>query len=178
PRTRSPRCGTRAIRPEATGTPGTGWSGCRERTGCTPRSLSPLGASGRGSPYVKPAGRDMVPPTSHQETIRRGRRAFSLVTMLVLVAGTALVAAAPAGATTVTTEAELRTAFASDATVDLGASITLTDCAAGDGGSLLRPDTNPDPVTLDGHGFTITQTCASNAVVQNSTAGMTVRNLT
>jgi hypothetical protein len=98
--------------------------------------------------------------------------------MFVLVGVTAALSAAPAGAATVTTEAELRTAFAADTTVDLGADITLTDCGAGDGGSLLRPDTNTDPVTLDGHGFTITQTCASNAVVQNSTAGMTVRNLT
>ena len=107
-----------------------------------------------------------------------GRRALSLLTMFVIVGATAMVAAAPAGATTVTTEAELRTAFANDAVVDLGADITLTDCAAGDGGSLLRPNTNPDPATLDGHGFTITQTCKSNVVVQNSTAGLTVRNLT
>ncbi len=86
--------------------------------------------------------------------------------------------AASASAATVTTEAELRAAFAADTTVDLGTDITLIDCSAGDGGSLLRPVTNTDPVTLDGHGFTITQTCTSNAVVQNSTAGMTVRHLT
>ena len=76
-----------------------------------------------------------------------GRRALSLLTMFVIVGATATVAAAPAGATPVTTEAELRTAFANDAVVDLGADITLTDCAAGDGGSLLRPNTNPDPAT-------------------------------
>ena len=86
--------------------------------------------------------------------------------------------AAPAGAATVTTEAELRAAFAADTAVDLGADVTLTDCAAGDGGSVLRPATNTDPVTLDGHGFTITQTCANNVIIQNSLAGLTVRNLT
>lgn len=106
------------------------------------------------------------------------RRALSLVTMLVLVGATAVVTAAPASATTVTTEAELRDAFANDAAVDLGADITLTDCAAGADGGLLRPVTNTDPVTIDGHGFTITQTCASNVILQNSTAALTVRNLT
>lgn len=107
-----------------------------------------------------------------------GRRAFSLATTFALVGATVVLFAASAGAATVTTEAELRAAFAADTTVDLANDIILTDCSAGDGGSLLRPDTNTDPVTLDGHGFTITQTCTSNAVVQNSTAGMTVRNLT
>ena len=107
-----------------------------------------------------------------------GRRAFSLATTFVLVGATVVLFAASASAATVTTEAELRAAFAADTTVDLGTDITLTDCSAGDGGSLLRPVTNTDPVTLDGHGFTITQTCTSNAVVQNSSAGLTVRNLT
>jgi hypothetical protein len=107
-----------------------------------------------------------------------GRRVLSLVSMIVLTGATAVVTAAPASAATVTTEAELRAAFAADTTVDLAADITLTDCTAGDGGSVLRPDTNTDPVTLDGHGFTITQTCASNVIVQNATAPFTVRNVT
>ena len=107
-----------------------------------------------------------------------GRRAFALVTMLALAGATAVVTSAPAGAATVTTEAELRDAFANDAQIDLGASITLADCSAGEDGSLLRESTNPDAATLDGHGFTITQTCQSNAIIQNSSAGLTVRNLT
>ena len=110
-----------------------------------------------------------------------GRRLLSILTMFAVgatVGATAVVTAAPASATTVTTEAELRTAFANDAVVDLGADITLTDCTAGAEGALLRPVTNTDPVTLDGHGFTITQTCTSSVVIQNSAAGLTVRNLT
>ena len=107
-----------------------------------------------------------------------GRRVLSLLTLFALAAATAVVTAVPAGAATVTTEAELRAAFAADTVVDLGADITLTDCAAGADGGLLRPVTNTDPVTLDGHGFTITQTCASTVVIQNSAAGLTVRNLT
>ena len=106
-----------------------------------------------------------------------GRRAFSLFTILALAGATAVVAAAPRCRDRHHRGRAAR-AFANDALVDLGADITLTDCAAGDGGSLLRESTNSDPVTLDGHGFTITQTCESNAVVQNSTAGLTVRNLT
>jgi hypothetical protein len=106
------------------------------------------------------------------------KRVLSLVATVVLAGATLLVIAPPAGAATVTTEAELRDAFANDTQVDLAADITLTDCTAGDGGSVVRANTNTDPVTVDGHGFTITQTCASNVLVQNSTAGMTVRNLT
>jgi hypothetical protein len=105
-------------------------------------------------------------------------RALSFIAMFVLAGATAVVTSAPAGAATVTTEAELRASFAADMTVDLGADITLTDCTAGDDGALLRESTNTDPVTIDGHGFTITQTCTSNVIIQNSLAGLTVRNLT
>ncbi len=104
------------------------------------------------------------------------RRVLSFVTTFVLAGATAVVIAAPARAATVTTEAELRASFAADTTVDLGADITLTDCTGN--GAVLRPVTNTDPVTLDGHGFSITQTCASSVILQNSTATLTVRNLT
>jgi hypothetical protein len=88
------------------------------------------------------------------------------------------VASSPAGATAVGTEAELRAAFAADAQVDLTADITLADCTGVDAGAVGRPNTNTDPVVLDGHGFTITQTCESNVIVQNATAALTVRNVT
>jgi hypothetical protein len=107
-----------------------------------------------------------------------GRRVLSLIAIVVLAGATFLVASAPAGAATVSTEAELRASFASDAQVDLAADITLTDCSAPDDGSVVRPNTNTDSVTLDGHGFTITQTCQSNVVVQNGTGALTVRNVT
>jgi hypothetical protein len=106
------------------------------------------------------------------------RRTVSLVTLFVLVGATAALSAAPAGAATVTTEAELRAAFAADTAVDLGADITLTDCTAGEDGALVREASNTDPVTLDGHGFTLRQTCAVNVVIDNAAAALTVRNLT
>jgi hypothetical protein len=107
-----------------------------------------------------------------------GRRALSLVTTLVLAGAMSILVAAPAGATTVGTEAELRAAFASDAQVDLSADITLTDCTGPDVGAVVRPNSNPDPVTLDGHGFTITQTCQSNVIVQNALGALSVRDVT
>ena len=73
------------------------------------------------------------------------RRALSLVTICVLASAVAVVTAIPAGATTVTTEAELRAAFANDAVVDLAGDITLTDCAAGFDGAVLRAVTNTTP---------------------------------
>jgi hypothetical protein len=73
--------------------------------------------------------------------------------MFVLVGATAIVTSVPAGAATVTTEAELRAAFAGDTTVDLGADITLADCTAGEDGALSRPNTNAELVSLDGNGF-------------------------
>jgi hypothetical protein len=84
----------------------------------------------------------------------------------------------PASATTVGTEAELRAAFASDSQVDLSADITLSDCTGPDVGAVVRPNSNPDPVTLDGHGFTITQTCESNVIVQNALGALSVRDVT
>lgn len=107
-----------------------------------------------------------------------GRRALSLVTTLVLAGAALVVVSSPAGATTVANEAELRAAFAADAQVDLSADITLTDCTGPDAGAVGRPSSNPDPVTLDGHGFTITQTCESNVVVQNALGALTVRDVT
>ena len=106
------------------------------------------------------------------------KHVLSMVAVVAVLGGMAAVAPSPAGATAVGTEAELRAAFASDAQVDLTADITLTDCSGSDAGAVSRPDTNADPVTLDGHGFTITQTCESNVVVQNGLGALTVRDVT
>jgi hypothetical protein len=84
--------------------------------------------------------------------------------------------AAPAGATTVTTEAEFRTAWNTDADIVLGADITLT-CAAG--GRAER--TIDGDFTLDGQGHTITQTCPGNGVLKVQAEGEpngVVRNIT
>ena len=89
----------------------------------------------------------------------RARLVASAAVIAVVGALAAVVVAPSAGATDVSTEAELRDAFQNDVTVDLLNDITLTDCAAG---ALSRP--SGDPVTLDGHGFTITQTCVNNII--------------
>ena len=89
---------------------------------------------------------------------RRTRRVALPLGVGVLVLGVlTLVGTSPAGATDVSNEADLRAAFDTDAQVDLLNDITLTDCDAGD---LER--TAPGPVTVDGHGFTLTQTCLDN----------------
>jgi hypothetical protein len=75
-----------------------------------------------------------------------------------------LVAADPAAAVTVSTEAELQTAFAdtNETEIDLANDIVLT-CAGG--GDLDR--TGGNPLTLSGNGFTIRQTCAGERVMEN-----------
>jgi hypothetical protein len=107
-----------------------------------------------------------------------GRRVLSLVAIVVLTGAASILASSPAGATSVSSETELRAAFASDTQVDLAADITLSDCSGTDAGAVVRPGTNSDPVTLDGHGFTITQTCESNVIIQDGAGALTVRNVT
>ena len=98
----------------------------------------------------------------------------------VLAAGTVaaaiVVASTPAGATPVSTEAELRAAFAADASVELLNDITLTDCTGG--GAVER--TTTDAVVLDGQGFTLHQTCPDNVIVQETIGAelFTVQNIT
>jgi hypothetical protein len=106
------------------------------------------------------------------------KRLLSLSAVLALVGATSVLVTSPAAAATVGNEAALRAAFASDAAVDLSADITLTDCSGPDGGSVVRPDTNSDPVTLDGHGFTITQTCTAAVLIQHGAGAFTLRNVT
>jgi hypothetical protein len=87
-----------------------------------------------------------------------------------------MAAAMPAAATPVAGEAQLRAAFADPSTtsVTLGGDVTLTDCEAGD---VQRPLSAP-ALTLDGGGFTITQTCAGFRVLADRGAGLTLRNVT
>jgi predicted outer membrane repeat protein len=75
----------------------------------------------------------------------------------------------PAGATDVGGEAAFRAAWgdAAETQIDLTADITLTTCAPG---VAVRSSTTP--VTVNGHGFTIRQTCAGQRVLeQNSFDG-------
>lgn len=106
------------------------------------------------------------------------RRIVAALGALVLAAATLAVwASSPAGATTVNDETSFRTAWTNDATtsIDLGADITLT---CGGGGSAVRSVT-AGPLTLDGHGHTITQTCANNQVLLvNGTATTNFANVT
>ena len=62
----------------------------------------------------------------------------------------------------VSNEAELRAAFATDTQIDVQADIVLTDCTGG--GAVERTAAVTDPVTVDGHGHTIRQTCAGQRV--------------
>jgi Right handed beta helix region len=97
--------------------------------------------------------------------------------VVATTAGAALVALAlPASAVAVSTEAELRAAFETETVIDIQADITLTDCTGG--GDVGREDTVTDPVTLDGHGHTIRQTCPQRVFFQGGSGLMTVRNLT
>jgi hypothetical protein len=82
----------------------------------------------------------------------------------------------PAVAATVSTEAELKAAFATDTQIDIEADITLTDCTGG--GAVERTAAVTDPVTIDGHGHTVHQTCADNVFLQDGSGLFTVRGLT
>jgi hypothetical protein len=91
------------------------------------------------------------------------------------VVGAPVVLAAPASAASVTTEADLRAAWAADSTVSLGASITLTDCSPA-GGELLRSD--PSDLSVEGNGFTITQTCPGARVAETAGGTLTLADVT
>jgi hypothetical protein len=83
----------------------------------------------------------------------------------------------PAGAVNAGDESTFRAAFTTDATtaIDLTADITLT---CGGGGEPNRSAT-AGPLTIDGHGHTITQTCPGAGVLQmNGTASLSFANVT
>jgi len=90
-----------------------------------------------------------------------------LLTALISPAGL-LLAADPAAAVTVSTEAELQAAFAdtNETQIDLANDIDLT-CAGG--GDLDR--NAGDPLSVNGHGFTIRQTCPGERVIHNVGGG-------
>lgn len=103
------------------------------------------------------------------------KRMSGALCALALVSGAfvALVAV-PASAATVSTEAELRTAFGADDSIVLANDITITTCP---GGTLER--NLPSNLVLDGAGFTITQTCAGVRTLHQSGSGeLDLRNLT
>ena len=110
---------------------------------------------------------------------RHGRFVAVLAGVAMATAGM-VVLAAPSGATVytnVTTEAGLRTAWgdANATEVDLGSDIVLG--SGGGCGVVTRISTTP--VTLNGNGHTITQTCASGGVLdQESTGALTIQNVT
>ena len=91
---------------------------------------------------------------------------------LISLAAGLLVGVAPAGATDVSDEAGLRAAFDADSQIDLLNDITLADCQEGD---LNR--NAAAPVTIDGHGFTITQTCSDN-ILEPDQSDVQIVNLT
>jgi hypothetical protein len=114
----------------------------------------------------------------------RQSAAAPLVALLALAGGGVAVLASSAtsagAAIPVTTEAAFRTAWANDANVTLGANITLT-CVPGVGNGASEAVRNlAGAGTLDGQGFTITQTCPDNRVLQitGQTGAMTISNVT
>jgi Periplasmic copper-binding protein (NosD) len=110
------------------------------------------------------------------------RLLVALATLSLGWSGLALITAGPAaGATPVGDEATLRSAFANDSAIDLTQDISLTQCGTdATTGDVDRTNTNP--LVLDGHGFTITQTCASgsqNGVLDAvSNGALTIKNVT
>ena len=106
----------------------------------------------------------------------RVRRFIAAVGTAVLVSATLVaVAGAPAGAITVSTEAELQTAFADAAETEIVLANDI-DLTCGGGGDLDR--NSATALTLDGAGFTITQTCDDERVLHQSGLGtLTVQNV-
>jgi hypothetical protein len=104
-----------------------------------------------------------------------GRRVLA-VGVIAGAAVASVVGAVPAAAVTVSTDAQLRSAFADPATtsIALAGDVSLTDCESGD---LQRPAAAP-ALVLDGGGFTITQTCAGFRVIADRGSGLTLRNVT
>jgi hypothetical protein len=96
------------------------------------------------------------------------RRAACLAGLAALVSAGLALAAGPAGAVTVSTEAELQTAFAdgTETSIVLANSIDLT---CGGGGDLDR--NSATVLTIDGNSFTIRQTCVGERVMQQAGSG-------
>src|SRR5688572_29155967 len=89
-----------------------------------------------------------------------------LITSASVVAVT--IGATPAAAAGAGTESELRAAWRSASTtvIDLTANIVITDCAAG----AVKRAGWVQPMTVNGHGYTIQQTCVALSVLDASAA--------
>jgi pectate lyase-like protein len=96
------------------------------------------------------------------------RRATCLAGLAAMVSAGLALLASPAGAITVSTEAELQAAFAdaNETSIVLANSIDLT---CGGGGDLDR--SSATALTIDGNGFTIRQTCPGERVMQQAGSG-------
>jgi len=105
------------------------------------------------------------------KTTNRARLLAAPLAVALLVGGALVLSAAPAGAVDVSTEAQLRDAFADEAQVDLVNDLTLVDCSV-DAGAVTRFANTP--VVVDGHGFTITQTCPATIFELDSAFGADV----
>jgi hypothetical protein len=108
---------------------------------------------------------------------KRARVLVAPIAAMLLAGGVLVMAAAPAGAVDVSTEAQLRSEFDTGTEITLTGDIFLEDCVAG---SVER--SSSDPLVLDGAGFSIVQTCplaADNGVLDvNTNAELTLRNVT
>jgi hypothetical protein len=100
--------------------------------------------------------------------VRRSTGGKLVATIALVAASVVVFGTAPAGATDVSNESELRAAYGdtSESLVTLTADIDLT-CEGG--GELTR--NSATALTLDGGGHTITQTCDQNRVVSQSGSG-------
>jgi len=107
---------------------------------------------------------------------RATRRVMCRIVVVALGSAGLALLAAPAGAVVVSTEAQLQSAFANAAetTIVLSNSIDLT---CGGGGDLER--NSATPLTIDGQGFTIRQTCAGERVMEQvGTGALTLTDVT
>jgi hypothetical protein len=107
----------------------------------------------------------------------RVRRAgVALVVLAAAPAALVTLAAGPAAAVDVNTEAEFRDAFDDpiETTINLLDNIHLTDCGTG---PAFRP-LAAVPLTINGNGFRIRQTCAEQNVLFTQGLGLTINNAT
>ena len=111
-----------------------------------------------------------------------GRRTGALVgTLALATAGLIGSLATPAGAIIVSTEEELRAEFGSpgETNIDLAADIILDDCTDPVNFGEVTRSAPTAAMTVDGHGFTVTQTCPTAGVFgQYGDFALTFQNIT
>ncbi len=111
---------------------------------------------------------------------KRWRAAAGLMSLAALATSGFVLTATPAGATTVSTEAQLRAAFVdvNETSIVLANDITLTDCS-GTGQDIER--SSATALTLDGAGHTLRLDCpgsGSRVITQISSGALTFENVT